>query len=92
MRIKNEEFNNETIVIDYTQYIGCTFNNCKFIYYGAPSGGFNDCSFNTIKAWDFGGEALNTIEFMRATYHGIGEGGKKMMENYFNYIKNNPPK
>lgn len=89
--IKNKTFNEDYIVIDNKRYVGCTFNNCDFVYRGAPTGFFSKCDFNSIKSWEFEGEAKNTLEFIAMTYHGIGEGGKKMMENLFEGIKNIPP-
>jgi hypothetical protein len=52
---------------------------------------FSNCNFNSIKSWEFEGEARNTIEFIAMTYHGIGDGGKKMMENLFEGIRKLPP-
>lgn len=89
--IKNKTFTEEHIVLDNKRYVGCTFNNCDFVYRGSPTGFFSNCDFNSIKSWEFEGEAKNTVEFIAMTYHGIGEGGKKMMENLFEGIKNIPP-
>ena len=89
--IKNKIFTEEHIIIDNKQFINCTFNNCDFVYRGSPTGFFSSCNFNTIKSWNFEGEAQNTLEFIAMTYHGIGEGGKKMMENLFEGIRKLPP-
>jgi len=89
--INNKTFNKEHIIIDNKRFENCTFNECDFVYRGAPTGFFSNCNFNTIKSWEFEGEAKNTLEFIAMTYHGIGEGGKKMMENLFQSIRTLPP-
>lgn len=88
---KNKTFTEEHIIIDNKRFVNCTFNNCDFVYRGAPTGFFSNCNFNSIKSWEFEGEAKNTVEFIAMTYHNIGEGGKKMMENLFESIRKLPP-
>lgn len=75
-----------TILIDNTEFEDCTFKKCVLKYSGSGPVSFNGCEFIDTK-WGFEGAAQNTIEFLRAAYHGMGEGGKKLIEGIFNRIR-----
>ena len=85
-RIAGYEFENEDVIIDFTTYESCHFTNCKIIYYGhGPIG----LSGNTFDRCQFGlaGPAANAIQYLRSMYHGSNEGGRALVENTFQMIR-----
>ncbi len=39
MRYENQAFENQTLVLDGNEYIGCTFKNCTLVYSASGQGG-----------------------------------------------------
>lgn len=83
-------YENLTVKLDNDEFLRCTFINCRMEYSGSGPLSLVECSFVNTQ-WAFTGPAKNTLRFMRAVYHGTGEGGKKMIEKTFEQIKE-PPK
>jgi hypothetical protein len=48
-----------------------------------------NCTFDNV-TWSFSGPAANTVNFLRALYHGAGEGGKKLVEDTLQNIRKGP--
>lgn len=91
MEFNRKQFKNEEIRLDGNTFLGCSFDNCMMVYGGGPPPSMIDCSLNGVK-WSFTEAASNTIQFMSAIYHGMGEGGKKVIEETFTNIRKNMPK
>ena len=89
-RIAGYEFENEDVIIDFTVYESCFFKKCRIIYYGhgpfqMKSDTFEDCTY------ELAGPAANAIAYLRALYHGNNEGGRALVENTFQMIRNPNP-
>ena len=83
-------YENITVKLDDNEFLRCKFLNCRLEYSGSGRMSMVECSFVNTQ-WAFTGPAKNTLQFMRAVYHGTGGGGKKMIERTFEMIKE-PPK
>jgi len=83
-------FQGETIRLDNQEYIDCTFAECDLQYGGSGAVAFSNCRFDQCR-WSFVDAASNTLRFMAGLYHGLGEGGKNLMEDLFDSIRSTPP-
>jgi hypothetical protein len=83
--IKNT-FKNCGVDLDNTEFIECRFEDCKMIYSALGPVGMTRCTFSNVK-WEFKGGAANTIQFLKGMYHGMGEGGRKVVEATFAGIR-----
>lgn len=86
VKFTNNKYQNSTVKIDNIHFIGCEFINCTLEYTGVGLVGIEGCTFDNVK-WLFTGPARNTIDFMRALYHGMGEPGKQVIDKTFDAIK-----
>jgi len=90
MEFDKKQFKNEEVRLDGNTFLGCAFDNCNMVYGGGPPPTMIDCSLNGV-TWSFTEAASNSVRFMRAIYHGMGEGGKKVIEQTFANIRENVP-
>ncbi len=90
MPYQEKTFQGETIRLDNQEYVNCVFIDCDMQYGGAGSVEFSNCRFDRCR-WSFVDAASNTLHFMASLYHGLGEGGRNLMEDLFNSIRKNPP-
>ena len=86
MKYRNETFSGKKIDLDFNQFVGCQFENCEFIYHGAGRVEMSGCKFTNV-TWKFSDCAANTLSFMRAMYHGAGEGGRELVDRVFENLK-----
>lgn len=86
MKISNNTFENEEVVLDFHQYDGCTFNSCRFVVLGYGAFAFNQCTVNGCE-FSFAGPAASTIKTMASLY-GLGDQGKALIEGTFDQIRN----
>lgn len=86
MRIKNQEFNNETIKLDDNSFDHCTFNNCKMIYSGTGPVNLSNSTISNAE-WTFEGPAANTMTFLKVITEGLGDGGKELLLNSFEGLR-----
>ncbi len=86
IRHESKTFENEKIRVDGNEYIKCKFLKCELQYGGMDAVGFNGCDFHESN-WVFVEAADRTIGFITALYHGMGEGGKKLVEQTFENIR-----
>jgi hypothetical protein len=77
---------NQEEIIDGKSYTKCVFNNCTLVYKGGPFPAFDSCQLNNC-SWVFQDAADRTVNFMRAIYHGMGEGGQELIEQTFENIR-----
>ena len=68
MRFEQQQFDNETIVLDDNEYVDCTFHNCKFHYSG---GSFNieRIRFDSLE-FTVGGPAARTVMLLQSLWAG----------------------
>jgi hypothetical protein len=90
MAHEGKTFQGETIRLDNEEYANCTFVDCDLQYGGAGFVGFSNCKFDRCR-WSFVDAASNTLRFMASLYHGLGGGGRNLIEDLFRSIRQNPP-
>ena len=77
--IINNVYKDTTVVLDNTDFQNCKFENCLLVFSGTGPVAMTGCVLNKPR-WQFVGPAKTTIGFLRAVYHGMGEGGPKLVE------------
>ena len=82
----NNKYENVTVKIDNNEFIDCKFVNCVMEFSGTGPVSLSGCSFLKVN-WVFSGSAQITLQFLTAVYHGMGEHGKKLIEQTFENIK-----
>ena len=55
-------------------------------YSGTGDVTLEKCTFDHVK-WEFFGPAQGTLNFLRNIYHGMGPGGKILVESTFDNIR-----
>jgi hypothetical protein len=88
MKHEKTFFNNQEVILDDNEFHHCNFEDCNLIYSGGKPPSLNGCSFSKVR-WSFTGPAADTVAFMRALYHGCGEGGQSLIEQTFEAIREN---
>lgn len=78
----DETFQNEAVELDGNTYTDCTFVGCRLIYRGGEMPTIEGCRLDGC-AWEFEDSAGRTLEFMRGIYHGMGPGGRKVIQDTF---------
>jgi len=92
MEFRDRTFKNETVNLDGNTFTGCTFRECVFVYkamdvFTLTASHFYDCKFSLA------GPAMLTLQALAMFYRGMGDGGKALVENTFESIRqNNFPK
>jgi len=84
--VSNSTFSNATVDLDFHHFNNCLFENCILVYRGNGPVSMEGCRFLSPR-WVFDGSALNTIRYLIALYHGLGEGGQKLVEDLFQQIR-----
>ena len=79
-------YENVTVQLDNSEFIRCTFQNCRFVFGGTGPVSMVECEYLGVLR-EFAGPAQNTLTFLRAMYHGMGEGGPKLVEGTFDEIR-----
>lgn len=87
MKISNNHFNNEEVVLDFHTYESCHFTNCRFVVLGYGPFALNSCEVTDCQ-FSFAGPAASVIQTMTTIYHNIGEQGKALIEGTFDSIRN----
>ncbi|MCP5361420.1 MAG: hypothetical protein H6908_02075 [Hyphomicrobiales bacterium] len=73
--------------LDGSSYENCDFYHCIIKYKASESFTLVNCNFEGVK-WVLEGPAELTMRFLAATYTGMGEGGKQLIDDTFQNIKN----
>ncbi len=81
-----KNYDNVTVKLDNGKFVRCKFKNCRLRFGGTGPVSLIECEFSGV-SWEFTGPAQNTMTFLRGVYHGIGEGGKKLVEATFDEIR-----
>jgi hypothetical protein len=82
-QFKDRNFVGKSIVLDGSAFTGCAFAKCSMIYSGGEIPELSGCRFDDC-AWQFGGEAANTIGFLSGMYQG---GFDRLIESTFHEIR-----
>ena len=86
MNHQNQAFNNERIELAGKTFHNCVFTNCELVFDGHRSPTFRDNKFiDTV--FVFTEHAVRTLYFLANIYH-AGAGGKLVIENTFEAIRN----
>jgi hypothetical protein len=83
--IKNK-YRKATIKLDNHEFVECFFEECKLEYAGKGPVSIVDCTFINVQ-WVFVDAAQETLQFLQGLYHGMGEGGRTLVETTFNNIR-----
>lgn len=86
MKISNNKFNAEEVVLDFHEYDTCEFTNCRFVVLGYGAFALNKCEVTNCE-FTFAGPAASTIQTMATIYHSLGEQGQKLIEGTFDTIR-----
>ena len=91
----NSIFNGGTVQLDGQRFEGCTFVNATLVFSAKAPVSMHRCVFQNVQ-WVLDGAAALTVNFLRALYHGAGEGGRQVVEAMFQQLRtppegNNPP-
>ena len=89
INVTGKSFRDQTEILDGNSYDQCTFANCRLVYWGGPPPQITRCSFERC-SWEFDDAASRTVGFMRALYHGMGAGGRQIIEGTFKLIRTPP--
>ena len=87
MKISNNKFTSEEVVLDFHEYNSCEFTNCRFVILGYGAFALNQCEVVNCE-FTFAGPAASTIQTMSTIYNNIGEQGKALIEGTFETIRN----
>jgi hypothetical protein len=79
---KDQQFSAEPIELDGNLFERCTFSRCRLVYRGSVPPGMTGCRFDDC-TWEFDDAAGRTVAFLRALYHGMGEAGRRLVEDTF---------
>jgi len=90
MRYEEKTFKNEELRLDGNEYANCSFASCSLFYGGSDAVAFSNCRFDQCQ-WAFVDSASNTLRFMAGLYHGLGQGGRDLIEQLFENIRKSPP-
>lgn len=84
MTFHEHTFENETVNLDSNEFVGCEFIDCTLTYAGGEVARMAHCSFNVMPPIIFTGCAWNTLNVLRALYHG---GFRPVVEQTLNDIR-----
>lgn len=87
MKISNNQFTNEEVVLDFHEYDSCTFTNCRFVVLGYGTFALNKCEVTNCE-FTFAGPAASVVQTMATIYNALGDQGKALIEGTFEQIRN----
>jgi hypothetical protein len=87
MKISNNTFSNEEVVLDFHEYDTCEFTNCRFVVLGYGAFALNKCEVKNCE-FTFAGPAASVVQTMATIYHSLGDQGKALIEGTFDQIRN----
>ena len=85
----DKTYRNERVELDGGSFVNCSFEECEMVYSGGPPPRMEGCRISG-GSWSFAGAAANTVAFMHGLYHGLGEGGRHLIERAFDDIRRPP--
>lgn len=91
VQFKDKKYENTRLQIDNCSFDGCEFKDCLLEYSASGKVSFSNCHFTGRINWVFSGAAKATVEMLKGIYHGMGEGGMKVVEGIINEIRSIEP-
>jgi hypothetical protein len=85
--VRRTKYSGKTIRIDGKSFADIDFVECTLVYSGTEGVSFRRCKFVSPR-FVFDGPAANTMNFVRAMYHG---GAANLVERTFDEIRENAP-
>ena len=82
-------FSKQRVPLDGAAFVNCTFDECELVYGGGEAPRMEGCRINGGR-WSFADAASRTLAFMHGLYHGLGPGGKALIERTFDDIRRPP--
>jgi hypothetical protein len=82
----NNTYVQTQVRLDSNEFIDCSFDRCTLEFSGTGPVSLLGCNFNEVN-WVFSGPAQNTLAFLYGVYHGMGEGGRALVEATFENIR-----
>lgn len=79
----DQNFFEKSVVLDGSSFVNCVFSRCTMVYSGGEMPTMSGCRFDDC-AWQFGGDAANTIAFLSGMYRG---GFDRLIESTFHEIR-----
>jgi len=86
MRHEDETFVQERIELGENEFRNCRFESCRLVYDGSPGVRIQNCDFEETRL-ELVEEAGNTLGFLQNIFHGFGEDGQAVVENFFDQIR-----
>lgn len=87
MKISNNKFSNEEVVLDFHEYEACEFTDCRFVVLGYGAFALNKCEVKNCE-FTFAGPAASVIKTMATIHNSLGDQGKALIEGTFDQIRN----
>src|SRR5688572_1669058 len=87
--IKNKYWKS-TVKLDNNEFVECSFDECTLEYAGKGPVAMIGCTFINVQ-WVFVDAAQQTLQFLKGLYHGMGEGGRALVESTFDNIRTPKP-
>jgi hypothetical protein len=87
--IKNK-YTKTKVKLDNNEFVKCSFDECTVEYAGTGPVSMIDCTFTKVQ-WVFVDGAQQTLQFLQGLYHGMGEGGRTLVESTFDNIRQSKP-
>lgn len=86
MRYVDQVFEDTDVILDGNEYERCVFRRTRITYSAYKGGGFSYCEFYECR-WALRGPAADTLQFLSATFNGLGEEGRALVEKTFDNIR-----
>lgn len=87
MEFRDRDFNGEEVTLDGNTFTGCTFRNCRVVFRATAPCTLNANVFKENVQWTLDGPAALTLQFLRAMYHGMGSGGRDLVEHTIEQVR-----
>jgi hypothetical protein len=86
--IKNirNQYKNTRVQLDNNEFVECHFEGCTMEFSGLGPVSMIGCKFTNV-SWVFLGSAQHTLNFLHGLYHGMGDGGRVLVESTFDNIR-----
>lgn len=75
----HNKFTNIRVPLDNSFFQECEFEGCTLEYAGSGPVSMVGCKFSNVR-WEFVGSAANTLAFLHGLFHGLGDGGRKLVD------------
>jgi hypothetical protein len=87
MEFRDQDFTGQEVTLDGNTFTGCTFRNCRVVFKAIAPCQMSACHFKENIEWALEGPAALTIDVLTSLYHGMGEGGRQLVERTFDNMR-----